>query len=144
MEIHPPDRLLVVDGEDVVRVLIARMLRDCGYDVVEAANGRVALELLAATPPQHFDLVVTNSRLRGIDGFEFITNVLAKRPGIRVLHVSGHPESLEDTRYDRLDGVLTLAKPFTSRELTRAVEHCLEGGLQPDPAETPSGNDQRV
>jgi hypothetical protein len=33
-------RLLVVDNEDVVRTLFARMLRDCGYDVVEAANGR--------------------------------------------------------------------------------------------------------
>ena len=127
-----PARLLVVDSEDVVRVLIARMLRDCGYDVVEAANGRVALELLDATPNRHFDLVVTNTRLPGLDGFQFIAQVLAHHPHIRVLHVTGHPESLEDPRLERLDRVATLAKPFNLSDLTAAVQRCLQAGLQPE------------
>jgi two-component system cell cycle sensor histidine kinase/response regulator CckA len=91
-------RLLVVDSEDIVRVLIARMLRDCGYDVLEAANGRVAMELLDASAAPHFDLLVTNSRLPGLGGPQFVQQVLAKYPHLRVLHVSGHPESIEDPR----------------------------------------------
>jgi len=119
-------RVLVVDNEDVVRVLMARMLRDSGYDVVEAANGRVALELLAAAPTHHFDVVVTNSRLPGINGFEFVRRLLERHPHLRVIHVSGHPESLEDERFDALEGVATLAKPFTSSALIEAVEHALK------------------
>jgi two-component system, cell cycle sensor histidine kinase and response regulator CckA len=127
-------RLLVVDPEDVLRVLIARILRDCGYDVVEAANGRVALELLNATPERHFDLIVTNSKLPGMDGFAFIQQVLERYPHLRVVHVSGHPESLDDQRLDALDRVYTLPKPFHPRDLTDAVERCLEAGLEQETA----------
>ena len=110
-----------------MRVLMARMLRDCGYDVVEAANGRVALELLRAEPAHHFDVVVTNSRLPGINGFEFVRTLLEEHPHLRVIHVSGHPESLDDERFHALEGVVTtLTKPFTSVTLSAAVEHALE------------------
>jgi two-component system cell cycle sensor histidine kinase/response regulator CckA len=126
-------RLLVVDAEDVVRVLMARMLRDCGYDVLEAANGRVALELLQATCAAHFDLIVTNSRLPGLGGPQFIEEVFAKYPHVRVLHVSGHPDSIEDPRIRAL-GIPTLEKPFASTELIEAVQRCLEEGRQPGQA----------
>ncbi|HET8625062.1 MAG TPA: response regulator [Gemmatimonadales bacterium] len=120
-------RVLVVDNEDVVRVLMARMLRDGGYDVVEAANGRVALDLLGAAPTNHFDVVVTNTQLPGINGFEFVRTMLEQHPQLRVIHISGHPESLDDERFDALDGVVTtLAKPFTSAALKGAVERALE------------------
>jgi two-component system, cell cycle sensor histidine kinase and response regulator CckA len=125
-----PRRVLVVDSEDLVRVLLARMLRDCGYDVVEAANGRVALDLVNAGPPRHFDLIVTNSRLPGLNGFEFIAQVLTQYPHLQVLHVTGHPESLQDGRLDQLDRVTTLVKPFSRDDLREAVERCLEAGLQ--------------
>ncbi len=120
-------RLLVVDNEDMVRTLFARMLRDCGYDVVEAANGRVALDLLAATATPHFDLIVTNSRLPGVPGMEFIRTVLVEYPHIRVLHVTGHPETVEDRRIEGL-GVARLVKPLSQQELAEAVEQCLQGG----------------
>jgi two-component system, cell cycle sensor histidine kinase and response regulator CckA len=126
-------RLLVVDGEDLVRVLMARILRDRGYDVVEAANGRVALELLEAAGAPHFDLVVTNSRLPGLGGPQLIEEVLAKYPRLRVLHVSGHPESIEDPRIRGL-GIPTLEKPFASKELSDAVQQCLEEKRQPNRA----------
>lgn len=118
----------MVDSDDLVRVLMARMLRDCGYDVLEAANGRVAMELLASNPP-HFDLLVTNSRLAGLDGYDFITQIRAKYPDLRVLHVSGHPDSIADPRIGEL-GIPTLEKPFASKELDDAVERCLKSGFQ--------------
>jgi two-component system cell cycle sensor histidine kinase/response regulator CckA len=120
-------RLLVVDNEDLVRTLFARMLRDCGYDVLEAANGRVALDLLAATDPPHFDLILTNSQLPGVPGVEFIRTLRVEYPHIRVLHVTGHPESVEDRRIGDL-GVATVVKPVRQEELADAVERCLDGG----------------
>src|SRR5688572_6164340 len=123
-DVQPP-RLLVVDSEDIVRVLIARMLRDQAYDVVEAANGRVALELLGATPPQHFDVVITNSRLPGLSGYDFVTEMLARYPHLHVIHVSGHPQALDDPRFDRLERVTTVPKPFTATALGAVVERCL-------------------
>jgi two-component system cell cycle sensor histidine kinase/response regulator CckA len=125
----PHAHLLVVDNDDAVRLVIARMLRDCGYDVVEAANGRVALDLLAATAPPHFDLIVTNSQLPGVPGVQFIKAVLVRYPRLRVLHLTGHPEAAEDRRIDAL-GVTTLLKPVRQRELADAVERCLHGGPQ--------------
>jgi two-component system cell cycle sensor histidine kinase/response regulator CckA len=135
-------RLLVVDNEDMVRTLFARMLRDCGYDVLEAANGRVALELLAATAPPHIDIIVTDSQLPGVPGVEFIRTVRLKYPHIRVLHVTGHPESIEDRRIENL-GVATLPKPLRQEELADAVGRCLEAGstavkrdTRPEPEES--------
>jgi DNA-binding response OmpR family regulator len=126
--LSPPARLLVVDSEDLVRLLMARMLRDGGFDVREAANGRVALHLLESTPP-HFDLILTNSRLPGLDVYSLITQVRSKYPHLRVLHVSGHPDDIEDPRIEEL-GIPTLEKPFDSKALIAAVERCLRGGLQ--------------
>ena len=63
-------------------------------------------------------MVLTNSRLPGINGFEFVRTMLEQHPHLRVIHVSGHPESLEDARFDALDAVTTLAKPFTSAALS--------------------------
>ncbi len=130
--LEPPARLLVVDSEDIVRVLMARILRECGYDVVEAANGRVAMELLDATP-SHFDLIVTNSHLPGLEGYDFISRVRLKYPRLRVLHVSGHPDHIDDPRIGEL-GIPTLEKPFESRQLTDAVARSLHSGVLPERA----------
>jgi DNA-binding response OmpR family regulator len=123
-------RLLVVDNEDMVRTVLTRMLRDCSYDVVEAANGRVALDELAATPRSHFDLVVTNSRLPGLPGVDFIAEVRNRYPEIGILHVTGHPDAVEDSRLEAL-GVRTLVKPFHQEELVAAVEEGLRESKKP-------------
>jgi CheY-like chemotaxis protein len=120
----PPVRVLVVDNEDGVRTVIARMLRESGYDVVEAANGRVALDLLADAARDHFDLVLTNSRLPGVSGDEFVREIRTRFPRIRVLHLSGHGSGIEDQRIQAM-GVSTVDKPFDQRQLTSAVERSL-------------------
>jgi CheY-like chemotaxis protein len=125
-----PRRVLVVDNEDLVRVMLARMLRDCGFDVVEAANGRVALELLNAAPARHFNLLVTDSRLPGLNGFEFITQALNQYPHLQVIHVTGHPDALADERLNQLGRVATLAKPFSRTTLKEEVERRLGVDLE--------------
>jgi two-component system cell cycle sensor histidine kinase/response regulator CckA len=132
---HSPARVLVVDSEDAVRVLVARMLRERGYDVVEAANGRVALDLLSAASDGHyFAVVVTNSRLPGVSGYELIAEMLKRFPHLQVVHISGHPDALADARFHALDRVTTLAKPFTAEALTEAVDQRLHAaGLETAP-----------
>lgn len=76
-----------------------------------------------------------NSRLPGLDGFQFIAQVLAHlrpRPGAARHRAA---ESFEDPRLERLERVSTLAKPFSLRDLTSAVERCLHPGLRPEPSE---------
>jgi two-component system cell cycle sensor histidine kinase/response regulator CckA len=119
-------RVLVVDNEDIVRMVIARMLRDRGFDVVEAANGRVALDLLAASPTAPFDLILTNSRLPGVPGDEFVRQVRDRYPEIRLLHLTGHGEDARDRRIEAM-GVPTVIKPFDQRQLVEAIEQSLTG-----------------
>ncbi|HEY1379588.1 MAG TPA: response regulator, partial [Gemmataceae bacterium] len=83
----PHDTILVVDDNDVSRKALARLLRDAGYTVLEAALGRDALHFLA----QHLDLVVLDVILPDIDGFEVCRRIRAapETAAVPVLMLSG-------------------------------------------------------
>lgn len=67
-------RVLVADDTDIQRKLTVLRLRDCGYEVLEAADGTAALELARRERP---DLVVTDVLMPGLDGFELCRRIAA-------------------------------------------------------------------
>ena len=85
-------RLLVVEDEILIRMFVCDVLRDAGYDVVEAASGDEALDILKAGIP--IDLVLSDVRMPGsTDGLallEFVRKNLADLP---VILTSGHLSS---------------------------------------------------
>ncbi|OLP59760.1 hypothetical protein BJF93_21830 [Xaviernesmea oryzae] len=107
---------LLVDDEDLVRLSTAEMLRELGYDVVEAESAEVALKLFeqGLTPT----LLLTDHLMPGISGTELARAILAARPDVQVLIVSGFLE-VEDVAPD----LPRLTKPFRREELMNMLSN---------------------
>jgi CheY-like chemotaxis protein len=101
--------ILVVDDEERIRKLIGEQLEGEGYEVILAATGDDAFEILQGTPC--IDLIVTDVRMPGaMNGFDLIERALASRPDLRTIIMSGYTgERTKRTGIaDRF-----LQKPFT-------------------------------
>jgi signal transduction histidine kinase/ActR/RegA family two-component response regulator len=85
----PAARLLVVDDEDALRWMVSRMLQEEGYEVLQARNGREALERLARK--DRVDLVLTDVVMPVLGGRELVERITVDYPGLPVIWMSGHP-----------------------------------------------------
>jgi hypothetical protein len=114
-------RILLVEDEPAVRELVARVLRQAGFEVLSAADGPSAIAL-ADLDRDAIDLLLTDVVMPDMSGVELSREIRARRPGIRVLLMSGYTEeSLVGP-----DGALDLLpKPFTDSVLLAAVRSSL-------------------
>ena len=118
------ETVLVVEDEEAVRHLVCRVLRAKGYRVLEAPNAESAL-LVAGSTPAPIDLLVTDMVMPGMGGTTLATELVAVRPAMRVLFITGYaPEAVE--RRGRLpDASGLLEKPFSADQLARKVREIL-------------------
>ena len=117
--------VLVVEDEFAVRLMAARTLQDLGYEVVEAKNGREALELLARSD-HRVRLMVADVVMPGMDGPELARRAEAMRPGLPVLFMSGYTDD-EIVRRGLLDAEQPfLQKPFSPETLGEQVGRLLK------------------
>ena len=115
--------VLVVEDDPAVRATTADMLRDLGYQVMEAADGRMALETIRSTA---VDLVFTDVVLPGgLNGADVAREVRALAPSTAVLLTSGYTARLVDL--DQISGVDVLSKPYDEARLSEAVRKALQG-----------------
>jgi DNA-binding response OmpR family regulator len=120
----PPATILVVEDEEEVRALARDVLEMNGFQVLEALDVADA-NRLARTHPGPIDLLITDVVMPGVSGPELARQLRAHRPGLRVLCMSGYPES-EDRRIDGEAGwTAWLQKPFTPDVLMGKVRDCL-------------------
>ena len=130
--------ILVVEDEPAVREIACEILSDLGYVVLEAGNGEDALRTFgehAAAIGLLLTDVVLPGPLRGRDVAE---RVIAIRPGVAVLYMSGYTEN-SIVHHGRLDdGVNLIGKPFNREQLARKVADVL--GTSDASAETNEGN----
>jgi two-component system, cell cycle sensor histidine kinase and response regulator CckA len=126
-EAEPPGRatVLVVDDEEMVRRLAARMLVTFGYRVLEARSGQEAVRLLRRGA-HRIDGVLTDVAMPGIGGRELGETIARCWPQIRVLYMSGFAANrmVNDGALD--PSVPFIQKPFTSEQLGRRVRELLE------------------
>jgi CheY-like chemotaxis protein len=116
LEQLPSNTILVVDDNEQVCSLIAHILRDGGYEVVEAHDAAEALRMLPMRPPPL--LLVTDVVMPGLSGFELASHIIAAC-NIPVLFVSAHEQTGSD-----IPGPL-LQKPFTAEALLDVVARLL-------------------
>ncbi|MBM4062342.1 MAG: response regulator [Planctomycetes bacterium] len=112
--------VLVVEDEPAVRALLCQTLAGEGHRVLEAADGAQGLAAALADPGP-IDLVVTDVVMPVMGGLEMVRRLRERRPGQRVLFVSGYPEDGDAPgEPGGLDGEL-LAKPFTREQLLARI-----------------------
>jgi CheY-like chemotaxis protein len=117
----PPETILFVEDEALVRMDMAEFLRECGYRVHEAANAGEAVEALQSKFA--VDLVFTDINLpEGMDGLELAEWVFTNRPGVRVVVATGGAPRTEIPRSVEP----LLLKPYTGRDLLDRVKQALE------------------
>jgi two-component system, cell cycle sensor histidine kinase and response regulator CckA len=123
---QPPARetLLVVDDEEMVRRLAARMLATMGYRVLEARSGQEAVRLLRRGA-HRIDGVITDVAMPGIGGRELGETIARCWPQVRVLYMSGFAANrmVNDGELDPRHPFIQ--KPFTSEQLGRKVRDLL-------------------
>ncbi len=115
--------VLLVDDEEVVRLPAGEILRGCGYDVIEARNGKEALLLSEARQGQ-IDLLLTDVMMPKMDGLELAKRLREKRPGTKTLYMSGCTS--KGAIDDPGNGVAFLQKPFTAETLSLRVRETLD------------------
>lgn len=124
----PPDLtgagvVLLIEDEAPVRAFAARALRLRGYEVFEAASAEEALTMLDA-PDFEVDVIVSDVVMPGMDGPSCVREARKKRPGVRVVFVSGYAEDALKRGMEGLENCLFLPKPFSLNELTAKIKEC--------------------
>ena len=117
-------RILVVEDEPGVREFVKRGLLSAGYDVATVEDGNKALDLLSSS---HFDLMLTDVVMPGLDGIALSLRAAKDYPELRILLMTGYAS--ERQRIHNLDSLrhTVLAKPFSLKALLATVEDALSG-----------------
>jgi CheY-like chemotaxis protein len=119
----PPETILFVEDEVLIRMDMAEFLRQSGFRVSEAANAAEAIDALNSKFA--VDLVVTDVRMPGnMDGFALAEWVRANRAGVEVILCSADLEAKERASRSQPPGAF-LAKPYTGRALLELVKRAL-------------------
>jgi len=118
---HPTgETILVVEDEELVRDVARRILTQHGYQVLVAASGADAFVLTDAHAGV-IDLLLTDVVMPGVTGREVAARMSDARPEIRVLYMSGYPDSLIASRGVIEQGINLLSKPFKAVDLVERV-----------------------
>jgi CheY-like chemotaxis protein len=118
--------VLVVDDEATVRMLVAEVLGDAGYQIVEAPDGPAALKILQSD--RRLDLLITDVGLPGgMNGRQVADAARVQRKDLKILFITGFAEnSVVGNGY--LDaGMEILAKPFAMSTLANRVRDLIDG-----------------
>jgi two-component system cell cycle sensor histidine kinase/response regulator CckA len=120
------ETVLLVEDQDSLREMVGEALRLLGYKVLGAPHGEAAIELAREhAGPLH--LLVTDIVMPRMGGFDLATRLLAERPGLRVLYMSGHAADVVSRHGVREAGLPLLEKPFRTDVLALKVREALDG-----------------
>lgn len=116
-------RVLVAEDDDEMRGLMASVLVGAGYEVIEAANGAEALDIvgdaLLGRLPAPPEVVVTDVRMPYLSGLQLLTALRAL--SLPTIVVTAFPDEQTRTLSTRLGAAAVLAKPFALDALCRLV-----------------------
>ena len=113
--------VLVVEDEPPIRMVIADVLSDLGYTVLEAGDGRSGLKILEAGT--HVDLLITDVGLPGgMNGRQLADAARERRPNLNVLFVTGYAENSPVGSGFAAQGMQVMTKPFSLEALAARIQ----------------------
>ena len=118
------ETILLVEDEEMVRALAQAILERYGYTVLAAKHVNDALRI-AQAGPQAIHLLLTDTIMPGMNGPELAQQVLAIRPEMKVLYMSGYTDKAFTSTAAWEPGTAFLQKPFTPQTLGRKVRETL-------------------
>lgn len=120
METTAVYNVLIVDDEPDATAMLAKFLASRGYRTETAANGAEALEHVLA---DRFDVVMTDLRMPGMDGGDFLARVRFERPNLPVIVMTGYT-SLDpnDALWSKAGVLRVLYKPVNLREVSALLQ----------------------
>ncbi len=116
-------KLLVVDDDDTIRTIAEQMLQDLGYEVLAAASGAEALDILGRD--KSIDLLFTDVIMPGMDGGELAERARLMRPDLKILFTSGYFEHALIQKGTISQNADLLVKPYQGNALARKIEMML-------------------
>ena len=117
-------KVLVVDDEAIIRMLIVDVLTDLGYDALEAYDGPSALKIIEAGT--NLDLLITDVGLpNGMNGRQIADAARARKANLKVMFVTGYAENAVVGNGHLEPGMHILTKPFPIDELNRRISEVL-------------------
>ena len=120
------EHILVVEDDENVRNVPVNILRSQGYEIVEAADAREAIEHLETGRP--CDLLFADVVLPGgMSGVELVEEAKRIRPGIKVLHTTGYAENAVMRRGELVEVIMMVNKPYRRAELLHKIRATLDG-----------------
>jgi CheY-like chemotaxis protein len=119
-----PRSVLVVDDEEVVRILLARALTEANYHVIQATHGAAALALLEGESVP-VDLVVCDLVMPALNGRDLARWAATHRPDLPILFISGYPLAYLEAHGMYDPAIPLLRKPFLPSRLIESVEEVL-------------------
>ncbi len=122
---HRQGNILLVEDEESVQRLAARVLRDAGYQVLTANDAEAAMQV-AAGFDDRIDLLVTDVIMPGINGRDLAETLQRRRPSMRVLYMSGYTEDILADRGIAGTDLNFIMKPFGLHEFRAKIESLLE------------------
>ncbi|MCY0386769.1 response regulator [Robbsia sp. Bb-Pol-6] len=108
--------VLLIDDDEHVRMAVAEMFKCEGYEVTEAENGTIGLQLLETMTPA---IAVIDFIMPGLNGAEVARLARVKLPKLPIIFVSGYSDTLA---LDKISGAVVLRKPIPAETLLAAVE----------------------
>jgi|ERR1700704_1832980 two-component system response regulator (stage 0 sporulation protein F) len=116
--------ILIIDDEEIIRALLRSVLEAAGYEVTEAANGRIGLELYRQNPR---DLVITDILMPELNGLDMLLELTREFLRAKVIAISGAGEEKNVLDVAKLLGARqTFQKPFSVSKLLGAVRYELD------------------
>jgi CheY-like chemotaxis protein len=110
-------RVLVVEDEYNIRLLITKILEQLHYDVTQAEHGGEALEIIRENP--NFDVVISDIEMPVVDGVSLIHELKQHYPEIRVVVISAYWDRISEAINKGANHFLT--KPFSRQQLLDAL-----------------------
>ncbi len=123
------ERLLFVDDEQAIAVMVERTLQSFGYSVTVATDSREALDRFAADP-QAFDLVITDQAMPGMTGYLLAQSILEIRPGMPIILCTGYSDVVTEEKARDAGISAFLMKPVERDRLACTVREVLDGSRQ--------------
>jgi two-component system response regulator (stage 0 sporulation protein F) len=116
-------KLLIVDDQNGIRVLLMEVFSSEGYETHQASNGKLALEIVRKDKP---DLVLLDMKIPGMDGLEILKHIKKIDSSIKVIMMTAYGELDMINEATELGALMHFTKPFDIDELRIAVNEHLK------------------